>query len=124
MKLSTFLLRAAVITSFSLLYVWQQTEIVRLAYACQKNLTVFQDSLDKNSVLRYNLKRNTSLTRIGNRLMESNEFHLPESYCLLKLASSREGEASRHPSAIKKESFVSRFLGVKTEAEAKTINNR
>ena len=124
MKLSKFLLRAVVITVIGVLYVWQQTEIVRLAYGCQKNFTVFQDLLDKNSVLRYNLKRSTSLTRIGNKLLESKDFNLPQSYRLVRVSAPKAKEGSGAQSSVKRENMVFRFLGVKREAEAKTINGR
>jgi hypothetical protein len=123
MRLSRFLALAVVLTFSALLYVWQQTEIVRLAYVGQKNLTVFQESLDKNSILRYNLKQSTSLTRIGNKMLESSNFHMPETYRLVKLSLPQESMALAGVSAPKKENILSRIFGIKREAQARTIGN-
>ncbi|MFA5118875.1 MAG: hypothetical protein WC695_08535 [Candidatus Omnitrophota bacterium] len=123
MKLSRFLVIAVFVTSFAVLYVWQQTEIIRLAYTGQKSLSVFQDSLDNNSVLRYNLKRKTSLINIGNRVEGNKDFQMPDSYCLVKLASQKEdlGLVSRAP--VKRENILARLFGIKMQAQAQTIES-
>ncbi|MBU1999172.1 MAG: hypothetical protein KKE64_06720, partial [Candidatus Omnitrophica bacterium] len=71
MKLSKFLLLAFIVTSAALFYVWQQTEIFRLGYVNQKNVVDFQKLLDANSILRYNLKSETSLIQMGEALSGS-----------------------------------------------------
>jgi hypothetical protein len=53
-----------IVTLFSLLYVYQQTEILHLAYVGQKRVTAFEDLFDKNSVLRYNINKSSSLVHI------------------------------------------------------------
>lgn len=121
MRLSKFISVIALITLFALLYVWQQTEIFRLAYIGQKNLGVFQDLLDKNTVLRYNIGRNASLVRIGNKVSDEMSFQMPDTYRLVRLQSSNEklkvtGQTS------KRESLAFRLFGIKRQAEAKTIN--
>jgi hypothetical protein len=122
MKLSRFLVIAVVVTSFSVMYVWQQTEIIRLAYTGQKSLCQFQDLLDNNSVLRYNLKRKTSLINIGYRVEGSKDFQMPESYCLVKVDAQKEnfGLASRLQS--KGENVFARLFGIKMQAQAQTID--
>jgi hypothetical protein len=122
MKLSKFLTLAFMITSFSLLYVWQQTEVFRLAYAGQKNLAVFQDSLDENSLLRYNLKKDTSLVRIGTKASASGDFQMPDNYCLVRLATAKEGIKAAKGYSPKKKNLLSRIFEVKRQAEAKTLN--
>lgn len=121
MKLPKFLLVVSAVTLFSLLYVWQQTEIFRLAYIRQSNLNFFQDLLDNNTILRYNIERNASLIRIGNKISKVADFQIPDTYRLVKLTYPEE--IVRLGKQIpKKENIISRLLGIKRQAEAKTIN--
>ncbi len=122
MRLPRFLFIAALSTCLCLLYVWQQTEVLRFAYVGQKNLNTFQDLLDKNSALRYNLKRNTSLIHIGSKILESRDYEMPGTYCLVKLDSLPEGAGVSNFHRPKKENFIARFFAVKRQAEAKTVN--
>ena len=85
MRLNKFLSMAFFVTFFSLLYVYQQSEIIRLAYAGQKQRMVFQDLLDKNSVLRYNIERSASLVSIGSNISGNSDFQMPDKYQLVKL---------------------------------------
>jgi hypothetical protein len=123
MKLSKFLSFVTFITFFCLLYVYQQTEIFRLAYLGQKKMVVFQDSLDKNITLRYNIKKNTSLIHIDSKISEYAHFEIPESYLLVRLTYPQEVfklvEQSR---SLKRETIASRLFGIKREVQAKTIN--
>lgn len=121
MRLSRFLSIVGFITFFSLLYVYQQTEILRLAYVGQKKIATFEDLLDKNSILRYNINKSASLVRIGNRLSERADFQMPDTYRLVRLTSSK-GNLRINTQAFKKESVISRLFGIKRQAEAKTIN--
>lgn len=109
------------VTSFSLLYVYQQTEIFRLAYVGQKKSTDFQDLLDKNSLLRYNIEKSASLVRIGTKVSRASDFEMPETYKLVRLSRPLENARfSKH--VYKEESVFSRLFGIKRQAEAKTVN--
>ena len=121
MKLSKFLSLIIFITFISCLYVYQQTEILRLAYIGQKKMSVFEDLLDKNSFLRYNLGRSVSLVRIGDRVSKVADFQMPDTYRLIRLASSEKILKSKAQRP-KRESVASRLFGIKRQAEAKTIN--
>ncbi|MFA5362214.1 MAG: hypothetical protein WC335_03060 [Candidatus Omnitrophota bacterium] len=121
MKLSKSLLVIALTTVFSLLFVWQQTEIFRLAYAGQKIETEFRSTLDKNSVLRYNLKTNTSLTRIYGKISMPEDFQLPDAYMLVELSSSAARARSYRQLAAKEENLFVRVFGMNRSAEAKTV---
>lgn len=123
MRLPKFLFIASFLTFFSLIYVYQQTEILRLAYLGQKRLTIFEDLLDKNSILRYNLKRNTSLVHINNRLSDYTDYEMPQSFRLVRLASTKENiRLNVKGGAFNKENALSRLFRIKRQAEAKTIN--
>jgi hypothetical protein len=121
MKLPKFVLVILLCTGISLFYVWQQTEIVRLAYAGQKTMAQFQELLDENSLLRYNLSIKTSLTTMGNALTAGNDFHMPKNYCLVKVETPESSRLAQRRSS-EKINVVSRIIGVKRQAQAKTIN--
>lgn len=116
MKISRFLVIAIVSTCLSLLYVWQQTEIFRLAYLGQKNEVIHQDLLDKNSILRYNTKKNASLVYIANTLSKEADFQMPESFRLVRSVHTKEIMVSEP--LPKKQNLVSRLFGVRRQAEA------
>jgi hypothetical protein len=121
MRLSKFILLISLVTIFALLYVYQQTEILRLAYTAQKKTAIFEDLLDKNSVLRYNLGRSVSLVRIGSRVSEHADFQMPDTYQLVRLLTTEE-VSSATTRALNKESIASRIFGIKRQAEANTVN--
>ena len=121
MRLSKFISITVFITSFSVLYVYQQSEIFRLAYLGQKKQATFNELLDKNTALRYNIKKNSSLVIIGDRISGTNEFQMPDNYRFVKFVSSRNGLklADQNQS---RESLLARIFSLKREAQAKTIN--
>jgi len=123
MRLTKFLSYALLFTSFSLLYVWQQTKTVRLAYEGQRKMTRFQELLDDNSVLRYNLKKNTSLVKLGMKVPGAGEFQMPNSYCLVKLSKPVEGVKIARNGSLPRQNLASRIFGIRGQAEAKTVNS-
>jgi len=121
MRLSKFLSILALVTCVSLLYAYQQTGIFRLAYLGQKKQAVYQDLLDKNNFLRYNIHVNASLVNIGNRISGNPDYVMPDSYRLVRLTSSEEGTTPVGQPA-NKPTILSRILGIKRQAEAETVN--
>ena len=121
MKLPKFLSIVTFITSFSLLYVYQQTEIFRFAYVGQKKQALYQDLLDKNNILRYNMKSKASLVQIGSAISSNTDYEMPNTYRLVRLSPSREGLNVKEQS-LNRETIISRLFGIKRQAEAKTIN--
>lgn len=121
MKLSKFLVLTVCLTLLSLLYVYQQTEIFRLAYDGQRRVSHCQDLLDKNTVLRYNIAKNASLVRIGNKVATTADFQMPDTYRLVKLSVPLKGirVAEYVP---KKETMIARIFGIKRQAQARTIS--
>ena len=109
------------VTLLSLLYVYQQAEIVRLAYAEQKQQVVFQGLLDKNSILRYNIEKSSSLVNIGGSVSNRSDFQMPDKYQLVRLVPSRDGVTFTE-GTLNKETLLSRVFGIKRQAEARTIN--
>jgi len=121
MRLPKFLSVMILVTVLSLLHVYQQTEIFRFAYAGQKKLVALQDLLDKNVLIRYNIEKNTSLTRLGDRICDNKEFQMPDTYRLVRLKEPKVLVQAAKPLA-KKENIFARLFGVTRQAEAKTIN--
>lgn len=121
MKITKFLSIAISITCLSLLYVYQQTEIFRLAYTGQKQQVVLDDLLDKNTILRYNIKRNASLVEIGSSASSCADYVMPETYRLVRLSTFPEGLKLTEEAA-NKQTLLSRLFGIKRQAEAQTIN--
>ncbi len=121
MRLSKFLSLTTFITLFCLLYVYQQAEIFRLAYIGEKKAVYFADSLDKNTFLRYNIEKNASLVRIGNKVFQDRDYQMPDTYRLVRLARPLENLKLAQVK-YKQENLFSRLFGIKRQAEAKTIN--
>lgn len=121
MKLSKFLSLACFITLFSLLYVYQQTEIFRLAYMGQKKMASFEELLDKNCILRYNIEKNGSLACIGNKISDYADFQMPDKYQLVRLAPARRPRALKKPSS-PGQGLFSKAFGIRRQAEAETIS--
>ncbi|MDD5594817.1 MAG: hypothetical protein PHY94_01095 [Candidatus Omnitrophica bacterium] len=121
MKLSKFVSFCIFTTFFSVLYVYQQSEIFRLAYLAQKRQSMFQELLDKNTFLRYNIESNASLVRIGTKLSQNQDYEIPANFQLVKLAYPLEN-LKVNLRAPKKENLIARIFSIKREAQAKTIN--
>lgn len=121
MKLTKFLSAVVFLTSFSVLYVYQQSEIFRLAYLGQKKQAVFTELLDKNTALRYNINKSSSLVNIGNRINETSDFQMPDNYRFVKFISSKEGLRLADQNQ-NREGLLARIFSLKREAQAKTIN--
>jgi len=124
MRFSKFITLTTFVTCLCLLYVYQQTEIFHLAYIGQKKSSLFHESLDKNTMLRYNINRNTSLVLIDGRIAGYANFEMPGSFRVVKLAypegNLRVANQSR-PSRFK--AIAISLFGLKTQAEAKTIDH-
>lgn len=120
MRVSKFLSIISCVTFVSLLYVYQQAEIFRIAYVGQRRITTLEDLLDKNSILRYNIGKNTSLAYIGDKVSQTADFQMPDSYRLVRLMQPREGLGINRYLP-KKENIVARLFSLKRQAEAKTI---
>ena len=121
MRLTKFFSAVVFITSFSVLYVYQQSEIFRLAYLGQKKQAIFTELLDKNTALRYNINKRSSLVNIGSRFSNANDFGMPDNYRLVKFISSSEG-LKLGDGKENREGLLARIFSLKQEAQAKTIN--
>ncbi|MCG8432000.1 MAG: hypothetical protein MJA29_12625 [Candidatus Omnitrophica bacterium] len=121
MKVTRLLSVVVMITGISLIYVYQQTEIFRLAYTGEKKQEIVEDLLDKNALLRYNIERKSSVVYIGEKMCVSSDFQMPDAYCLVRVLPAETGTSREEP-VVKRQSLVARIFGIKRQAEAKTIN--
>lgn len=121
MRVSKFIFSLIFTTSFALLYVYQQSEIFRMAYTAQKKAVLFQDLLDKNTLLRYNIESSASLVRIGNKISSMSDYEMPGVYQLVRAPESAQGKRMARYIP-KKQNLLAQIFSVKTEAQAKTIN--
>jgi hypothetical protein len=121
MKLTKFFSTVIFITSFSMLYVYQQSEIFRLAYLGQKKQAIFTELLDKNTALRYNINKSSSLVNIDARINSTNDFQMPDNYRFVKFISSSDGLKLANQSRTQ-EGLLARVFSLKREAQAKTVN--
>lgn len=121
MKLTKFISTVVFITSFSVLYVYQQSEIFRLAYIGQKKQAIFTELLDKNTALKYNINKGSSLVNIGGRISGSNDFQMPDHYRFVKVITSKDGLRIADQNQ-NREGLLSRIFSLKRVAEARTIN--
>lgn len=120
MRVPKFLSIVFCVTCLCLFYVYQQTEIFRMAYLGQKRQSAFDDLLDKNTLLRYNIKKNGSLVYIGSKIAENSDFQMPDDYRLVRLSPRKTGAATEGSAA--RQSLVARIFSVRAQAQAKTIN--
>jgi hypothetical protein len=121
MRLAKFFTTIVFITFFCLLYVYQQAEIFRFGYLAEKKLVSFEELLDKNRILRYNIEKNTSVVQLGKKISQSSDFQMPEGY---RLVTVRPAESTSRPrqGLPAKENLASRLFSVRRQAEATTIS--
>ena len=117
MKMTKFFSVTVFITSFCVLYVYQQSEIFRLAYVGSKKQHTYNELFDKNTALSYNIKKSSSLINIGSRISGTNDFQMPDKYRYVKVVTSRDGIKPA-----KQEGLLAAIFSLKREAQAKTIN--
>ncbi|MFA5319957.1 MAG: hypothetical protein WBE75_01560 [Candidatus Omnitrophota bacterium] len=122
MKISRLIVVILLGTVFSVLYVYQQAEIFRLAYEGEKKQSSFQDLLDKNNVLRYNIEKSASLTRIGNKVSKDDQFQMPDTCRVVKVAAPSNGtQAGQQDAGML--TLASRIFSIKRQAEAHTVQH-
>jgi len=118
MRFGKFILTVLIATGVSLFYVYQQTNIYSLAYAQNKKDQAYQDLLDKNNLLRYNLNVVTSLSFMDNKVLAAPEFEMPSEGRVVKMDSSKEKVVI----AKNKLAEVFSIFGFKSQAEAKSVS--
>jgi len=110
------------ITILSLLYVYQQSNIIQLAYQEQERLALLENLVNKNNNLRYNLDRQMSLVSIAGLWQEGN-FEWPNRKQLLSFSTTQQ-EPVQSKQIKETESIFTHFFGLKSQAEATSVKSR
>ena len=91
MRLKYFALSLFFLTSLSLVYAWQQVEIIKLAYQQNQKSKICNEFLDRNHYLKYNLVSLKSSSYLGSRLLNDDlKFEIPSQSRMLTLSMPRE----------------------------------
>ncbi len=127
MRTSRCIFYTTLATAICVLYVAQQTEIVKLGYKITAAEKILQASLDRKTSLEYTLSSLESpLSLEKNLLQQKDNYEMAQSYKFVKVDAGRVRKASAprptrlvKKSAFKRLAFQSFFAG--KSAEAKTI---
>jgi hypothetical protein len=107
----------------SLLYVYQQTSIVGLAYQSGKKQAVLKELLDANNILRYNMNVISSLPYLDKKILSKDlSFEMPREQQLVRLSYSKE-KVGISQELKKRNTLLAILFGAGKQAEAKTLNH-
>lgn len=128
MRTSRSILFTALGTVLSLLYVFQQTEIVKLGYKITSAQNVLEQCFDRKTSLEYTVFSLESPFNLDKSLLlQKDGFEMPQTYKLVKVGPAKNVAGARVKTArsasrtagIRRLAFLSLFAD--KQAEAKTI---
>jgi hypothetical protein len=91
MKVCKFLVITVLITAVSLVYVAQQTSLIRLSYDIKAKEQTYSQLLDRSKILLYNVRQLESPARLEKTLLANNfKMEVPSKERLILVASSQE----------------------------------
>jgi hypothetical protein len=133
MKVSKIISLILLITLICLFYVWQKTEIVKLAYQKQKKLALYAELLDQNMILRYNLNTLVSFNNLERTLkLFDTDYEIPHLSHIIDLRDKHIGRVveiassgEKYPSS-KRRKISNIFLNLfipRSQAEAQDKSN-
>ena len=123
MNIKRFLICISIVTVLCLLYIHQQTQIIKLAYEGKKKLDTLSELIDKKDILVYNIDVLQSMPNINlNLLSKQNDFEIAKEFRIVKLneAETTIGKFRLKPIFGRLLSF--RLPWLERQAEAKTID--
>jgi len=113
MRMIRFLILIGISTVLSLQFVRNQIKIYLLSYQLEKNNLLYEELLDENQILLYDINKLSSLPVISNKLeVSKDEFIIPKRIVKLE----REEKIAEG-----RENFFVRLFKSKAIAEAKEI---
>lgn len=125
MRTSRCILYTALGTGLCLLYVFIQTEIVKLGYRITSAEKILEVHLDRKTALEYHLSMLESPVSLDKNILFKNEgFEMAKDYKLVKLSpqvSSGKARGAVVASAGKEKRFAWSSLFASRQAEAKTV---
>jgi hypothetical protein len=108
MRTSRCILYTAIVTILSLLYVFQQTEIVKLGYKMTRAEQVLESMSDHKTSLEFTLSRLESPLNLDKNLfLHNNEYEMAQSFKLVKVAPKHRGS---HATVVAKATSPERSL--------------
>lgn len=111
MRLKYFILILTIITSLSLAYVWQETEIIKLAYQSEARSRSRKELLDRNRHLRYNLISLKSCAYLGNKLLNDNSnYEIPKRSQMMTLTLPKDAEPGRERALSRPQGIIPRGM--------------
>ncbi len=117
MRTIRFLIFVSICTVLALLFVHYQVRIYLLSYEVDKNNLLYEELLDRNEILLYDINRLSSIPRISYKLSSlGDEFVIPDR--ILRIARFEEKEEKLTE---KKGNFLARIFRAITLAEAKEV---
>jgi len=123
MRLNKFLIIVSAVTLLALLYVYQQTKIIHLAYQEQKRLTLVKMLVDKNDILRYNINRQRSLVSIGKH-WQKGDWQWPHREQLVSLSTMGPRLLKDNQQKKETENIFTRLFRLSSQAEATPVKSR
>jgi len=123
MRLNKFLIIVSAVTLLALLYVYQQTKIIHLAYQEQKRLTLVKMLVDKNDILRYNINRQRSLVSIGQH-WQKGDWQWPHREQLVSLSTMGPRLLKDNQQKKETENIFTRLFRLSSQAEATPVKSR
>ena len=123
MKVGKLLMIVIAVTFLSLLYVYQQTRIIHMAYHEQEQLAYLNKQVAKNDNLRFHMNRQMSLVSIA-QMWQEEDFEWPHADQLISLSTPGETIEEDDQQAEQSESILAGLFGLKSQAEATSINSR
>ena len=122
MRLNKFFIIVLTVTLLAVVYVYQQSKIIHLAYQEQDRLAFLERLVDHNNNLRYNMDRQMSLVSIVG-LFKDGDFEWPHRKQLVSLSTAQQNLEDKKQ--IKEtESIFTRLFGLKSQAEATPVKPR
>ena len=110
------------VTLLALLYVYQESKIIHLAYQEQESLAFLETLIDENNHFRYNIDRQVSLVSIK-ELWQNGDFEWPGREHLVSSFSVEQSFMDKQQTK-NRENLFTRLFGLKSQAEAKSIKPR
>ncbi|MFH1578526.1 MAG: hypothetical protein ABIC18_05600 [Candidatus Omnitrophota bacterium] len=120
--MTKFLIIVLMLTLLASFYVYQQSQIVQLAYREQENLADFKSLVDQNNNLKYGINRRTSLVSMA-KIWLNGDFEWPHREQIASLPAAREAikENQDIPQA---DSIFTHLFELKSQAEATPVKPR
>ena len=119
MSLKKILIVASSITLVAVLYVYQQSKIIEMAYKEQETLASLENEIERKNDLKYHINRQMSLISIAGMWQEG-DFEWPHSDQLMSLSSGGQYQEDNKQIPETK-SIVGSIFELKSQAEATPI---